>query len=113
MKIAHLSPIRITNGVFQGDILSGDVFKLSLNPLLWELGRYKGYTLGRRLSTKMDDLKAYAKSLMEMINLMSDIKQKMSDGGLEWNAKKCNVINIKRGRIDTSTEDVVLMLMIL
>ena len=107
-------PIQITNGVFQGDVLSGDVFKLSLNPISWELRRYDGYTLSRPLSTKithtffMDDLKAYAKTLMALINLMSEIKKKMSDGGLEWNAKKCNVLNIIRGRIDKTTVEVVL-----
>ena len=56
----------------------------------------------------MDDLKGYTKTLNEMIKMMSDIKKKMLDGGLDWNAKKCNVINIKRGKLDMSTEEIVL-----
>ena len=107
-------PIRITNGVFQGDVLSGDIFKLSLNPISWELRRYEGYTLSRPLSKKithtffMDDLKAYAKTLRLIIILMSEIKKKMLDAGFDWNAKKCNVLNMIRGRIDELTDEVVL-----
>ena len=56
----------------------------------------------------MDDLKCYINTLNKMINLMSDTKGKMSDAGLDWNAKKCNVINIVRGLLDLSTEEVVL-----
>ena len=107
-------PIPITNGVFQGDVLSGDLFKLALNPISWELRRHEGYKLSKPISKKithtffMDDLKCYINTLNKMINLMSDTKGKMSDAGLDWNAKKCNVINIVRGLLDLSTEEVVL-----
>ena len=107
-------PIPITNGVFQGDVLSGDLFKLALNPISWELRRHEGYKLSKPISKKithtffMDDLKCYINTLNKMINLMSDTKGKMSDAGLDWNAKKCNVINIVRGLLDVSTEEVVL-----
>ena len=74
--------------------MSGDCFKLALNPVSWELRRSQGYRLSRPINEKithtffMDDLKAYMMSLVKLINLMSDIKAKMSDAGLEWNAKK-------------------------
>ena len=106
--------IRITNGVFQGDVISGDLFTLSLNPVSWELRRYSGYMLSKPINSKIthsffiDDLKTYSKSTANMINMLSDIKGKMKDGSLEWNEKKCNIINIKRGRIDLSEDEIVL-----
>ena len=107
-------PISITNGVFQGDVPSGDLFTLSLNPVAWELRRYAGYTLSKPISSKIthlffiDDLKAFSGSLTSLINILSAIKEKMEDGGLFWNAKKCNVIILKRGKIDLSCEEIVL-----
>ena len=107
-------PIRITNGVFQGDVISGDLFTLSLNPVSWELSRYAGYTLSKPISTKIthcffvDDLKTYSKSITNMINMLSEVKSKMADGSLEWNEKKCNVINIKKGKIELSDEEILL-----
>ena len=56
----------------------------------------------------MDDLKNYSKSFNEQRNVLSDIKDKMGDASLLWNDKKCKVINIKRGSIDTSISDMVL-----
>ena len=108
------SPISITNGVFQGDVYSGDLFKLSLNPVSWELRRYEGYKLSKPISQNithllfMDDLKAFAKSLQELVNVLSEVKSKMEDGGLEWNSKKCNVISIKRGKLDTTQSEIIL-----
>ncbi len=107
-------PINITNGLFQGDVFSGDAFTLSLNPVSWELRRCSGYTLSKPISVKithsffMDDLKSYNKSVKEMIKMLSDIKKKMMDSGMEWNAKKCNVIIIVKGKLDTTTEEIVL-----
>ena len=43
-----------------------------------------------------------------MINMLSEIKSKMTDGSLEWNEKKCNIINIKRGKIDLSEDELLL-----
>ncbi len=108
-------PIFITNGLFQGDVMSADCFKLSLNPVSWELRRSEGYTISKPIKEKIthsffiDDLKAYAKTLAELIKLMSKIKEKMEDAGLEWNAKKTNILNIVRGVIDTSVLEVCLL----
>ncbi len=107
-------PIPITNGLFQGDVMSGDCFKLSLNPVSWELRRSQGYKLSRPISEKithvffMDDLKIFIMTLQKLIILMSDTKAKMSDAGLEWNAKKCNILLMKNGEIDLSTKVVTL-----
>ena len=56
----------------------------------------------------MDDLKNYAKSFNEQRNVLWDIKKKMSDASLLWNAKKCKVIAIRRGCIDTSESHMIL-----
>ena len=107
-------PISITNGVFQGDVPSGDMFTLSLNPVSWELRRYPGYTLSKPLCEKIthlffiDDLKNYNGKLKDMINILSDIKEKMEDAGLKWNAAKCNVMTLKRGKIDPAYESIQL-----
>ena len=107
-------PIRVTNGVLQGDVISGSLFTLSLNPVSWELRRYPGYVLSKPIHSKIthsffiDDLKTYSNSTNNMINMLSEIKSKMADGSLEWNAKKCNVLCMKRGKIDKSLEEVIL-----
>ena len=107
-------PISITNGVFQGDVYSGDLFKLSLNPVSWELRRYEGYKLSKPISLSithllfMDDLKVFTKSLRNLVNVFSDVKPKMEDGGLDWNGKKCNALSMIRGRIDTSQDEITL-----
>ena len=72
-------PIPITNVVFPRDVLSGDLFTLSLNPVPWELRRYAGYMLSKPICMKiahsffMDDLETNSKSIID-INLLSDIK---------------------------------------
>ena len=106
--------ISITNGVFQGDVPSGDLFTLSLNPVAWELRRYAGYVVSKPVSSKIthlffiDDLKVFCGSLTSLINILSAIKEKMEDAGLFWNAKKCNVIILKRGKIDLTCDEIVL-----
>ena len=107
-------PIKITNGVLQGDVISGNLFTLSLNPVSWELRRYNGYKLSKPMNFNithlffMDDLKIYSKSENELKIVLNDIKIKMEDSGLKWNSKKCKIINIRRGIIDVSKEHVVL-----
>ena len=108
------APIPVTNGILQGDVTSSNLFTLSLNPIAWELRRYKGYTMSKPLNFKIthllfvDDLKAYSGSLSQLTNMMHDIKIKMQDSGLEWNRLKSKVINMKRGILDTSQENVML-----
>ena len=107
-------PIKLTNGVLQGDVISGNLFTLSLNPVSWELRRFAGYKLSKPIYFNithlffMDDLKIYSKSEIELKNVLNDTKIKMKDSGLEWNSKKCKSINIERGQIDVSKEHLVL-----
>ena len=107
-------PIPITNGVFQGDVYSGDLFKLSLNPVSWELRRYEGYKMSKPLACAithllfMDDLKNFTENLRKLVIIFSEIKLKMEDGGLDWNSKKCKVMSIVRGMLDTSQHEITL-----
>ena len=108
------NPIKITNGVLQGDVISPNLYTLAMNPVSWELRRHEGYKLSKPIQCKithtlfMDDLKSYAKSFNAQRLLLSDIKEKMGDASLLWNNKKCKVINIKRGEIDVTSEEMVL-----
>ena len=107
--------IPISNGILQGDTISGDLYTLSTNPVSWELRRYDGYKLSKPIiesvshSLFMDDLKTYSKSSKEMCNMLSEVKEKMHDAGLNWNNKKCKAIEIRRGKLDTSQKELVLL----
>ena len=96
----YSDPIKIKTGVFQGDVISGNIYTLSKNPVSWELRRFDGYTLSKPIKEKIthslfiDDLKCYNKSVGEQRKMMSHAKALMSDAGLEWNVKKTKVLNM-------------------
>ena len=62
------NPVNVTNGVLQGDVMSGTLFTMSENPVSWHLRRYEGYKLSKPVNLSvthslfMDDLKVYCKS---------------------------------------------------
>ena len=107
-------PIPILNGILQGDTMCGDIYTLSTNPVSWELRRYDGYRISKPINISIshslfiDDLKAYTDTIRAMRIVLSEIKEKMKDGGLGWNNKKCKVLEIKRGKIETSQKELVL-----
>ena len=110
----YSDPIQIKTGVFQGDVISGNLYTLSKNPISWELKRFDGYTLSKPIKEKVthsifiDDLKCYNKSVTEQKKMMSHAKTLMSDAGLEWNVKKTKVLNIRKGKVDSVTKDLTL-----
>ena len=110
----YSDPIQIKTGVFQGDVISGNLYTLSKNPISWELKRFDGYTLSKPIQEKVthsifiDDLKCYNKSVTEQKKMMSHAKTLMSDAGLEWNVKKTKVLNIRKGKVDSVTKDLTL-----
>ena len=103
--IIRTDPIKITNGVLQGDTICPTLYTLSKNPISWHIRRYDGYILSKPVNNKIthslfiDDLKCYAKSKDKLKNMLLDIKGKMGNAGLEWNMKKCKVMHMKRGKL--------------
>ena len=83
--------IHFNRGFPQGDSLCPRLFTICLNHVAWKLNATEGYRLSKPMSTKVthilyiDDLKVFAASTQKL-NI-----------GLEWNPKKCSVVNIKRG----------------
>ena len=49
-------------------------------------------------SLYIDDLKIYAASESKLNTVLKTTRDAMKETGLEWNSKKCLVINIKRGQ---------------
>ena len=87
---------------------------LQKKPVSCELRRFDGFKLSKPLSKKIthllfiDDLRLYSKSRIELRKIMSHAKRIMLDAGLEWNTKKCKILNVKRGVVDISDGDLVL-----
>ena len=112
--VEETQPIHVTNGVLQGDSICPELYKLAKNPASWHLRRYEGYRLSKPLnnvnithSLFIDDLKAYMKTLQKLVSMLTDLRMKMKDAGLEWNSKKCKILVMKLGCIDTSIEYVM------
>ncbi|KAI5731448.1 hypothetical protein M8J77_010139 [Diaphorina citri] len=102
--------IQITRGIFQGDSLSPIWFCLALNPLSKLLSRTGiGYNLNSGRNNHlishqlyMDDLKLYAPSHGKLRELIVLVEQFSNDIGMKFGLDKCKVINIKKGKYETS-----------
>lgn len=83
------------------------------NPISWLIRSFDGYTISKPIKEKVthtlfiDDLKGYARSLVEMVHGINSIKSAMNDAGLVWNASKSKVVGIQRGKY-IECNDVVL-----
>ena len=80
-------PIKFTKGLQQGDALCPCLFALSLNPVARLLSASQGYRLFKPLYTKVTHLL-----------YVDDLKVFAADIGLQWSHKKCNVIQVRRGK---------------
>ena len=96
--------ILLLNGMLQGDSFVSTLYTMSKNAVSWLIRTLPGYVLTKPIKEKVthalfiDDLKGYCKSLREMIFAMNAIKEAMKDAGLFWNASKCKVLAIQRGK---------------
>ena len=76
---------------------------MCLNPVAWKLRSTEGYRLSRSVGSKVtnllniDDLKVFAASQAKLNTVRKRTKEAMEDIGLQWNPKKCNVLNVRRG----------------
>ena len=102
--------IRFNKGLPQGDALCPQLFTLCLNPVAWKLSVTEGYRLSKPLDVKItnllyiDDLKIFAASETKLNTVLKATRAAMQDIGLNWNAKKCSVINVKKGEQVQGTE---------
>ena len=75
---------------------------LCLNLVAWKLCSTEGYRLSRPVGSKVTnllyiDLKVFAASQAKLDRVLKMTKEAMEDIGLQWNPKKCNVLNVRRG----------------
>ena len=94
--------ISFNRGLPQEDSLFPRLFTLCLNPVSWKLRSTEGYRLSRPVGSKVtnllyiDDLKVFAASQAKLDRVLKMTKEAM-DIGLQWNPKKSNVLNVRRG----------------
>ena len=96
--------IRFERALPQGDAFCPRLFTLCLNPVAWLLRATEGYKLSKPISTKVtdllyiDDLKVFASSESKLLKVLKTTQAAMRDIGLEFNPKKCSIVNVKRSK---------------
>jgi len=74
-----------------------------LNPVAWKLLSTEGYRLSKPVGSKVtdllyiDDLKVFAASQAKLERVLKVTKGAVEDIGLQWNPKKCRVLNVRGG----------------
>lgn len=102
--------IKFNKGLPQGDALCPRLFTLCLNPVAWKLKAAEGYKISKPIGMTItnllyiDDLKIFAASESKLNTVLKVTRDAMKDIGLNWNPKKCSVINIKRGQQTQGTD---------
>ena len=104
-----LAKVNIRRGIFQGDSLSLLLFVICMIPLTHVLRKTKArYTFGGGEKINhllfMDDLELYGKSENEIKGLMSTVEVFSQDIGMEFGIKKCGVIIMNRGKVNSTDE---------
>ncbi|XP_068750863.1 uncharacterized protein [Montipora capricornis] len=104
-------PINFNRGLPQGDALCPRLFTLCLNPVAWKLSSTEGYRLskpvvGNNITNLLyvDDLRIFASSQAKLNRVLKMTEEAMGDIGLLWNPKKCNVLHVRRGVIDKTSQ---------
>ena len=81
------------------------LYTLYNNLVSWLIRSLNGYVLSKPIKEKVthslfiDELKTYSYSLKSGIATLNLIKPCMLDCGLVWNAKKCKICFLKRGKL--------------
>ena len=69
-----------------------------------------GYVLSKPIQVKIthvmfiDDLKMFSASDKKLYPVLQSTQSCMEDLNMEWNAKKCAVMNVKRGVLDEESQ---------
>ena len=79
--------------------------------MAWKLSSTEGYRLskpvvGNNITNLLyvDDLKVFASSQAKLNRVLKMTEEAMGDIGLLWNPKKCNVLHVRRGVIDKTSQ---------
>ena len=84
--------ISFNRGLLQGDALCPRLFTLCVNPVAWKLCSTEGYRLSRPVGSKVTNLLYIAASQEKLNIVLKMTKEAMEHIGLQWNPKKCNVL---------------------
>ncbi|XP_031338165.1 uncharacterized protein LOC116167068 [Photinus pyralis] len=106
--------ISIKRGIYQGDSLSSLLFCLSMNSLSSILKHNnKGFTIKTKEQKHtithlfyMDDLKLYADSERNLINIIKIVEKFSIDINMELGTEKCKIQAIKKGQIITTRQPI-------
>ena len=104
----ELGHVRIRRGIFQGDSLSPLIFIMAMMPLTTILNKTRlGYMMDNdkiRINHLlfMDDLKLYGKTAAQLDSLVNSVHLFSKDIGMEFGIDKCAVIQMKRGKLESS-----------
>ncbi|XP_044760203.1 uncharacterized protein LOC123317662 [Coccinella septempunctata] len=114
--LAETEQIKINRGIFQGDTLSPIWFCLALNPLSiilnntnygYVINKNRQVTISHRLY--MDDLKLYGANSEQLRRMLEIVSAFSESVGMEMGVEKCAVLDVRRGKIEDTTEGVSLM----
>ena len=104
------SPIILKKALLQGDSLCPKLFTIYLNPLAWKIWTMEGYCISKPIAQKItqlmfiDDLKIFSANDKKLYPALQCIQDCMKDLNMQWNAKKCAVMNVKRGNLDKQSQ---------
>ena len=99
--------IHFNKGLLQGDALGPRLFTLCLNPVSWKLKASEGYKPSKPINGKIthllyiDDMKIYVTSESKLDRVLKTTKVAMADIWLDFNEKKCAIVHVKRGVLDS------------
>ena len=104
-----LANVNIRREIFQGDILSSLLFMIYMIPLTHLLRKAKARSIlggGEKMNHLlfMGDFKLYGKSENKIKELLSTVEIFSQDIGMEFGIKKCGVIIINRGKVQSTDE---------
>ena len=106
--------INFSNGIFQGDSISVLLFILSLNPLSYMLGKFKGYNYGndrRKTITHnffVDDLELFGSTINVTKKQLDLVTQFSKDVCMNFGTDKCTYLKIVKGTIVSDAEPLVM-----
>ena len=100
-----IGPIKLNQGILQGDSFCVRLFTICLHPIAWFLRGTEGYTFSHHIQEKIphllfvDDLKTFHKSMSKAMLMAGKTKNMFEDISLRWGLDKCAAVNIQRGKI--------------
>ena len=100
-----IGPIKLIQGILQGDSFCVRLFTICLNPIAWFPRCTEGYTFPHRIQEKithllfMDDLNTFHKSTSKAMLMAEKMQNIFQDMVIQWGLDKCAAVNILKGKI--------------